>query len=141
MLYDSLPKNEATFDFDEVGETTGERYKGQFTVMCVLNMAGRHALELEKTRLMADYANPSRGLAGIAITLATVRAKIIEAPAWWKNSDDGSQIIDENVVLELFDKCNQVETQWRKQLKEQAEEAKAESQPEKAASEETAADQ
>jgi len=130
MLYESLPKNESVFDFEAKGETTGETYKGQFTVMCVLNMSGRHALELEKTRLMADYANPSRGLAGIAISLATVRAKIIDAPAWWKNSDEGSLIIDENVVLTLYDKCNEVEAKWRKSLKSQSEEAQADSKEE-----------
>lgn len=131
MLYDSLPKNEETFEFKEVGDTTGHVYEGKFTVMCVLNMAGKHSLELEKTRLMADYANPSRGLAGIAISLATVRAKILDAPSWWDNSDGGSLIIDENVVLALYDKCNQVEANWRKQLREQAETAKAESEPKK----------
>jgi hypothetical protein len=125
MLYDSLPKNEAVVDFKAVGETTGETYEGQFTVMCVLNMAGRHSLELEKTRLQADYANPSRGLAGIAISLATVRAKVLEAPAWWKNSDEGSLIIDENVILSLYDKCNEVEANWRKELKKESEVAKA----------------
>lgn len=125
MLYDSLPKNEAVFDLKVVGDTTGETYEGQFTVTCVLNMSGRHALELEKTRLQADYANPSRGLAGIAVHLATVRAKILESPAWWKNSDEGSLIIDENVTYALYDKCNEVEAEWRKELKKKSEEAKA----------------
>lgn len=125
MLYESLPKNEAVFDFEAVGDTTGETYKGQFTVRCVLNIAGRHSLELEKTRLMADYANPSSGLAGIAISLATVRAKIVDAPAWWKNSDEGSQIIDENIVFALYDKCNEVEAKWRDSLKKDADDVQS----------------
>jgi len=122
-MYDSLPKNEKSFDIEMVGETTGHKYSGQFTVVCVLDMAGRHSLELEKTRLMADYANPSRGLVGIAVSLATVRAKMVEAPAWWKNSEDGASILDEEVVLHIYDKSNEMEAEWRKELKTQATEA------------------
>lgn len=122
-MYQTLPKNEKSFDLDLVGEDTGVPYKGTFTAKCVLNIAGRHAMELEKTRLMADYANPSNGLAGIAIALASIRAKIVEGPAWWKDSDGGSNIIDQNVIFRLYDECNRVEGAWRKELKKDAEEA------------------
>ena len=127
-MYDSLPKNEKTFDIELTGEDTGVTYKGQFTVLCILDMAGRHRLELEKTRLMADYANPSRGLFGIATSLATIRAKVVSAPDWWKNEDDGAGIKDENVIFAIFDKCIEMENQWRKELKDSAAEAKEETQ-------------
>lgn len=122
-MYDTLPKNEQSFDIDVVGDTTGLSYKGTFTAKCVLNMAGKHSMELEKTRLQADYANPSAGLAGIAIALSTIRAKITIGPAWWKDSEGGSTIIDENVVFTLYDECNKIESNWRKELKKNAEEA------------------
>jgi hypothetical protein len=126
-MYDSLPKNEKTFDIDVVGGDTGVTYKGQFTVLCILDMAGKHRLELEKTRLMADYANPSRGLFGIATSLATIRAKVVSAPDWWKNEEDGAGIKDENVIFAIYDKCIDMENQWRKELKEASSEAKEES--------------
>lgn len=129
MLYDSLPKNEKTFDVDVVGDTTGVKYQGQFTVLCVLDMEGKHTLELEKTRLMADYANPSRGLFGIATSLATIRAKVVSSPAWWKNTSDGATIKDENVIFDIYDKCIEMEKEWRKELKEASDEAVEESQP------------
>lgn len=122
-MYNALPKNEKTFELDVVGDTTNLPYTGKFTVKCVLDMAGKHSLELEKTRLMADYANPSNGLAGIAITLSTVRAKIVKSPDWWDNTDNGAQIMDENVIMRLFDECGKAEAEWRTQLKKNAEEA------------------
>lgn len=122
-LYDSLPKNEKSFDIDLKGETTDLQYKGTFTARCVLNIANRHAMELEKTRLMADYANPSNGLAGIAIALSSIRAKITDGPAWWKNSDAGANLIDENIIFILYDECNKLESAWRKELKKDGEEA------------------
>lgn len=122
-MYENLPKNQKTFDIDMVGKTTGHHYKGQFTVKCVLDMAGIHQLELEKTRLRADYANPSQGLVGISVTLATIRAKAISTPDWWVNSDFGSKIIDQDVILAIFDKCEQAEIDWKKSIKSKADEA------------------
>lgn len=122
-MYDVLPKNERSFTIDVVGETTGLSYKGEFVAKCVLNMAGRHAMELEKTRLMADYANPSPGLMGIAISLATVKSKLVKGPEWWTSSNGGADIIDENVIFVLFDECVKIENEWKNSLKKKAEEA------------------
>jgi hypothetical protein len=130
-MYENLPKNERAFDVDITGDTTGEKYKGQFVVKCVLSMSGRHTLELEKTRLMADYANPTRGLAGIAISLATVRAKISTAPDWWFNTSEGSDIIDENVIMTIYEKTEEMEANWRRELKEASKQATEESPPKK----------
>jgi len=122
-MYDALPKNERSFDFDAVGETTGYHYKGTFTVKCILDVGTRHQLELEKTRLTADYANPSQGLRSIAIALSTLRTKITDSPAWWKDSLAGSNIKDEEVLYALYERCSQMEDEWRNELKKRAEEA------------------
>ena len=124
-MYEALPKNEKTFEIDVVGVDTGVQYQGTFTVRCILSMADRHAMEMEKTRLMADFAHPSGGLAGIATTLASLRVKIIKGPPWWENSDGGTTIMDENAILAIYDACNKAEMDWRSALRKQAEEAAA----------------
>lgn len=118
-----LPKNEAVFDFDMTGSDTGRRYEGRFTVRCVLNMAQKHALELEKTRLMGNYASPTDGLAGIAVVLANLRVKIVDAPEWWKQSLGGYEIMDEDVLVALYQKIQEAENKWREDLKEKAKKA------------------
>ena len=138
-MYESLPKNERSFDIDLVGETTMAKYKGQFTVTCILDIAGRHEQELEKTRLMADYANPSKGLYGIATALAALRTKIISSPDWWKNTQEGAKIQDEEVIFFLYEKCNEMERLWRSDLKQASKQAEKENQakPEEPATEKT----
>ena len=121
-MYGSLPKFEKTFDFSETGETTGYKYEGTFTVRCVLNMAQRHGMELERTRLLADYKNPSADLAFIAGTLSECRARVIDGPSWWKDKL-GADLVDEEIVFTLANKCYDAETQWKAQLKVKAEEA------------------
>lgn len=118
----NLPKNEAVIDFQKTGELTGKSYDGTFTVFCVLNMAQKHSMELEKTRLLGDHQNPTDGLIGIAVILSTLRAKIIDAPEWWKQSR-GADVLDDEVLVELYNKIQEAETAWRTSLKNQGQKA------------------
>lgn len=112
-----LPKIESVFDFDFTSEL-GKKYDGRFTVACLLDMGQKHRLELEKTRLLGNYQNPTDGLAGIAIVLANLRIKIIDAPEWWKQSNGGFSIKDEDALVALYDKVQGAEAEWRNQLAE-----------------------
>lgn len=112
-----LPINEKTFVFDAVGSITGTEYRGEFTVKCVLNIGDKHQLELEKTRLQADYQNPTDGLASIAILLSNLRVRILKGPEWWEQSLGGTKILDDHIVVELYDKVMQQEDKWREEVK------------------------
>jgi len=114
-----LPKNEAVLDFDHTGSITGKKYDGQFTVVCVLNMRSKHQLEIEKTRLMADFQNPTPGLNGLAIVLANLRVRIIDGPTWWMQSGGGFNIQDEDMLLALYDKVMDAEDKWKETVKNQ----------------------
>lgn len=112
-----LPLKEKTFEFDHVGEDTGKEYKGRFTVLCTLTVGQKHSLALEKTRLLGNYANPTDDLAGLAIILANLRAKIVEAPEWWKQSQGGANIDDESALVVLYRQVQEAEFQWKEDLK------------------------
>ena len=128
-MYLALPKNERTFSISLEGDTTGEKFEGQFVTKCVLNMAEKHSKELEKTRMMADYANPSGSLAGIAEILSTVRAKLVKWPDWWANLDFGSKILDENVVVTIYDEIQNLENEWRSEIRKKVDESKEKETP------------
>jgi hypothetical protein len=122
-----LPSNQSVFDFNFVSEL-GNKYDGQFTVRTVLDMKNKHVLELEKTRLLGNFANPTDELAGISIMLATLRIKIVKAPEWWNQSDGGYSITDMDVLTKLYSMVQEAETEWRNKLKEKAKKLQAESQ-------------
>jgi hypothetical protein len=124
-----LPSKESTFDFEHTGEDTGKEYKGRFTVKCVLNIGEKHSLALEKTRLMGNYAMPTDDLAGLAIILATIRAKVIDAPEWYKQSNGGAQLDDESVLVTLYQKIEAVGAEWKANLKKKGEAVPDQSQP------------
>lgn len=117
-----LPSKERTFEFEHAGES-GKKYDGRFTVLCSLNVGQKHAMAMEKTRLLGNYANPTPDLAGFAEVLATLRAKVVDAPNWWKQSNGGSLIEDEDCIVALYNKCDEAEKAWKEELKKKAEPA------------------
>lgn len=113
-----LPKRERTFYFKHTGES-GFVYEGNFTVKCRINVAEKYQLEVEKSRLMADMANPSNGLLGTAVALSTLRVKIVESPEWWKQGL-GLGLEDEDALFALYDKVEKESDTWRKELQKAA---------------------
>jgi hypothetical protein len=127
-MNDTLPSKEKTFDFEHVGDTTGKKYDGRFTTLCVLNVGQKHSLALEKTRLLGNYPNPTDDLAGLAIILANLRAKILDGPEWFKQSNGGAFLEDEDVIVALYRKVQEAEIQWKEDLKKKAQPADPNSQ-------------
>ncbi len=120
-----LPKKERTFGLSHVSEESGLTYEGTFTIKCKLNVAEKYQLELEKSRLMSDMANPSTGLMGIAIILGTLRTKIIDGPNWWTQGK-GLGIDDEDALVALYEKVEAESLEWRKELADKAAKAREE---------------
>lgn len=127
-----LPKTESVFDFDFISDM-GQRYEGRFTVLAVLDLGQKHRLELEKTRLLGNYQNPSDGLVAISTVLASLRTKIVDAPEWWKQSNGGFNLLEEDLIMALYKKVLESEEEWKLKLKEMGKKA----QEERAASQST----
>lgn len=118
-----LPSKEKTFEFNHIGLLTGKKYDGRFTVLCLLNVGQKHLMALEETRLLGNYKSPTPDLEGLAMILANLRAKIVEAPEWWKQSNGGNIIDDEEILVELYKKIRECETEWKTDLMKKAEAA------------------
>lgn len=125
-----LPKNEKSFEFNHIGEITGKKYEGTFTVRCVLNAGQKRTLEIEKSALSADLSNPTGNLSALSTVIANLRVRIINAPDWFKQSIVSLDLLDEEVLFELYGKCLDKEGEWIKEVKGEAlGEQKAENSP------------
>lgn len=118
-----LPAKQQVFDFEHITEL-GKKYDGQFTVLCSLNVGQKHMMELEKTRLLGNFPNPTDSLDGIAIILSNLRAKILNGPSWWTQSGGGYNIEDEDALVALYRNVLDVEVKWKTDLKEKAQKLK-----------------
>lgn len=115
----NFPSTDKTFYFDHT-TIFGNRYEGNFTIRCNLNVGQKHRLELEKTRLLGNYPNPTDELVGYAVVLANLRHKLTDAPNWWVQSRGGETIEEEEVLAELYAKLQEMEVEWRRELIEKA---------------------
>ena len=122
----SLPKNESAFDFSHVGELTGKKYEGTFSVKCMLSIADKRILEIEKSRLTADLQNPTGNLSALGSVVANLRVRVINAPDWFNQSILSLDILDEEVIFELYSECLNKSEEWRSAVKDKAEKKMAE---------------
>ena len=118
----SLPKNESAFDFEHIGEITGKKYEGQFSVKCMLSIADKRYLEIEKSRLTADLMNPTGNLSALGTVIANLRVRIIDAPDWYNQVIMSLDILDEELIFELYSECLKKSEEWHTSIKGKAEE-------------------
>jgi len=123
----NLPKNEKSFFFSKEGEVTSHKYEGQFSVKCVLSLADKRLLEIEQSRLSMDLQNPTPNLIAISRVIANLRVRVITAPDWFDQFIGNLDILDENIMFEIYGECLNKSKEWQDELKKKAEpQAKAE---------------
>jgi hypothetical protein len=115
-----LPKNQKSFQLDYTGELTGKRYEGTFTVKCVLNMAEKRKLEIERSGLSADLTNPTGNLNAIALVVSNLRVRVTDAPDWFKQAILTLDILDEDVLFELYSKSLDKSEEWISEVKKKS---------------------
>jgi hypothetical protein len=115
-----LPKNQKSFEISHVGEITGKKYEGTFTVKCVLNLAEKRKVEIERSSMSADLNNPTANLSAIAGVVANLRVRVVDAPDWFKQSIGTLDILDEEVFYDIFSKCLDKSDEWLSEVKKKS---------------------
>jgi hypothetical protein len=132
-----LPPNEHTFELMSdggktvVGDKTGKKYEGSFTVKCVLTNA-------ESIRVAVNTERYCEGQPGIpayyrlfnrAIAEAEVRVRFDKdkgrpmAPGWWIDAEAGRELFDQNVVFDIYNQCMAAEKAWKDKVNGSAKES------------------
>lgn len=108
------------------GDTTGEEYAGNFKVKPLLSHGEQVGIDaLMRDMLGARVSDASRRAYNQANLLAECQMRIIEAPSWWKDSQNGAGLFDDNVLAAVYAAVVKVEEDYKKELKAAAEAAKA----------------
>lgn len=107
--------------FSVEGDITGHKYEGQFSVKCALSMSDKRLLEIEQSRLSMDLLNPTDNLLAISRVVANLRVRVLEAPDWFSQIISSLDILDDNVIFDLYGKCLDVSAEWRDEIKKKAE--------------------
>jgi len=121
----SLPSNEHTFVLKIDGERTKQTFDGTFTVRCLLTNA-----EIIEVGLRIDQYNKGSqtvppGVALLNRALAELDVRIMKSPSWWKESDGGRNLLDTNVIYEVFSKSLEAEKIYDERIAEAAKKSDA----------------
>lgn len=120
-----LPKNESIVKLSIIGDSTQKLYDGAFTIKCILNN-----YESVQVALRTDRYNEGSESVGTQTRLfnraiAELELRIIDSPDWWKSSDSGRLLFDQNVVFELFTSSLEAQKEWKDGLNKAAEESES----------------
>lgn len=119
MSFDGLPEFKHEFVLDVVGKATKKPYKGNF-VFLRPTIANLGNIARYKATLNGGANNIDPNIDFLHEMLAQLRFTIIEAPAWWKDSNCGENFYDINVIVALYNEWVKFEGQFDKELDEKA---------------------
>lgn len=114
----NLPSNEHTFHFKDHGERTKQVFEGHFTVKCILTMQESVDVGLRLDALNGGSKTLVPGVQILNRAFAELDVRIIKAPSWWKDSANGRELFDSNIVLGVFDKAIDGERIYEDRIKE-----------------------
>ena len=116
-----LPDNKYTFTIKSTGDVTKQVFEGEFSSRVMLTVGEKRLLEAEKARYTTDLKNPTESLIAYSNVLAELKVRIIDAPIWWKESSNGEALMDENVLLDVFNQMSEGDIEWMDQLNKKVE--------------------
>ena len=113
------------FDVHIVGDETLETFTGKFRAKEKLSWADQLGIDRYRRELLGvNAAESTVEVYKRATVISELAAYLTEAPDWWKTSRGGLDIIDDNVVLKVYDEATKVREAWLKAQKEKGEAAK-----------------
>lgn len=104
MAEDNDP-NVKKFTIDSVGDITGIQRTGTFGFKLALSFKENFIKDEHKRLLLGNMANgvdPSPDVLAQATQFAELRVRLVEAPDWWKESENGVLLKDENILDEVY---------------------------------------
>lgn len=124
-----IPSRETSFYFKDKGERTRKNFEGTFTVKALLTQQ-----EIVDVGMLLDqYSRGSKTLPqGVALlnrAFAELDVRIIKAPSFWKDSNQGRDLLDTNIVFGVYKAAMDAETEYDKKLDEAAKQADEVSKP------------
>ena len=104
VTYDEVP-----FEISVVGDTSGDKWFGKFSAIRRLP----HRLQMMRSRIRREMlgAFPEKASQRDieqAVMLSELAVSITKAPKWWLETDSGQEMIDDNVIIELYNKIQSI---------------------------------
>lgn len=113
------------FTISCTGEKTGATYGGKFKAKRFLSHRDRvmqDRIYRELLGVRPDDASPDA--VAYAMMLSQCRVRVLDAPSFWKDADNGLDLRDNKPLEEVCEKCVAIEAAAIKEVQDRAEAAK-----------------
>lgn len=113
------------FTLSVVGDSSKVTWAGEFSVKTKLSW--RDQLQMDKARrelLGADAQAASPDAVAQAVILAELGVRIVKSPSWWTESNRGLDLVDDNVLTEIYQKVRTVVMGLDKEAEKETEAAR-----------------
>lgn len=111
-----IPSTEFNFQIEVVGNVTKKRYIGDFTSR-IPRMKEQSMIEKHEAILngnIPQFLPP--GILKLHRMISYLRYTVTESPKFWKDADLGFELMDINVVEEVYNRVLANEEAWMKQI-------------------------
>lgn len=113
-----------SFSVNIQGETTFESYPGKFTVKQLLNHDEQLEVDRLRRQILGDKPDQASARAlNQAEIFASLIVRVTEAPTWWKESNAGQGLYDDNVIAGVYGEAMKAEREYRESLSLKAKDA------------------
>jgi len=122
----ALPNSEA-FVINVTGDTTGENQTGKFVAKKRLSFNDQLRRDNFRRAMLGEApGEPHPRTASMATVFSELLVRLLEAPSWWVDADEGRELEDENVIVEVYEKALKVENDAKAAVAKAAAEARGE---------------
>ena len=115
-LPNSIPETTKTFQIDIQGGVTKKRYLGDFT--CRVRTLRDHSnIARHEAMLNGEFASklPDH-IRNLHAMLAHLRYTLTDYPTFWRESDQGQDLMDGTVVKAIYDQVIAFEDEWMSKI-------------------------
>lgn len=113
------------FTISVVGEVSGETFRGEFRALKFLTHRQQLLLDQKRRELLGSNAEfSSQRARNQAEIFSQLFVRLSEAPKWWIESGNGMDLVDDNIMVEVFNAAMKVEEEAVASVKKKAEDAK-----------------
>lgn len=100
--------NTEAFSVHLIGDVTGETWTGGFTTKIWLSHRELLRIDQIRRQLLGETpSSPSVRAADTADMLSELQVRLVEAPAFWKDAGNGLDLVDDNLLQEVWAKVQQ----------------------------------
>jgi hypothetical protein len=115
-LYADVPPREHNFQLEVEGSISKKRYIGDFTCK-IPNVKDQCFIAKHQAMLNGNFAQfLDPGILNLHKMIAYLRYTLTEYPKFWKMSDLGYNLLDMNVIQEVYDQVLKFEKSWLKEV-------------------------